>query len=1283
MKKIFSLLMAIMLCGMFGTTTAATAVLSEGFESNDLSTNGWTKQSCHSKTGITNDAKKSGSRSFYFYYNSNPPQYLISKKLSLPDGASAVHVSLYYQAKNSSYAETFQVGYSTTTNEVTGENVFTWDTEISASNTTWEKYVNSINFPGETKYIAIRYNSNNKYYLYIDDIEVTCDISIDGPAMSVMDGETLLSTGHSYDFGLATAGTTKTFTLKNDGSEAAPVTVEHTGDFGVELSANSIPAGESITLTVTMPVTSSEDEITLSSTSDAIADFVLNVSGTVRDPKKLYETLLGGALPEDWTTSGTWTWNTTTGATNTTWYESSNYRLITPQLIVAEGESFFFEAKGNYTGYHGVKLEYSADGSTWTASNTATALTTDWQTFEIKDIPAGNYYIAIHGWYMSVRNYYGGTLPAKVKNVAASNITANGATIGWDAHSSETAWQVSYSTTSGNPANGTIVDANATSIDLTDLKPATTYYVSVRIGENGLWSNETSFTTACGVETAPVKWNFENQTADALPKCWDNSGSESASLSSDPTYIWGVYTASGNKVLRMNNWYVKEGSAFINTPSIKLPATPASELTFDYSHKASCGAFLVKVSADGGENWDELGSYTNETGGNSTSIGDLIEATISLSEYAGKTIILQFSATADYDKGAIFVDNVDIHNASSCAKPTGLAVSDVKATGATFAWTAEAESFKFEYKADGAAEWTSVVPDANPFTLNNLSANTAYEARIKAVCDGGVESEWVDFAAFRTECEATSVSESTAWEEGFEYQAADALPSCWGVPVANDNYDYAKVVESNAKTGSKCLDIKVNNFGTKIVLLPEFTEEAKYLKISFDYNNVSTSSSYGKLEVGYYSDGTFTNVTTLSNVDSYAASGVIEMPKTAPAGSRVAFRIAGVKSNTNSHAYIDNLSVIRKAVCPLPTELAVDPASNGAVVTWTPGDEESAWNIRYREVAEQEANWTVKPVQENEVTLTDLTAGKNYEVQVQATCDQEHSSAWTASVNFTTECPVPANLKVESVEANAAVVTWESAEETFNLQYRPTNEDIIWTTVENIAAKSYELTNLTGNTTYEVRVQAACDGNYTETIELTTKCDARGVNELPLYEDFEQVAENALPECWEKVSETEYPYVVEGVASYGETGRSLWFYGNNEQIVILPAYDADLKGLTFSLFYKVSFASLQLGYLTSLAAEFQVLETLEALSAYGSTEHALDLKNIAADAKYLAIRYCDATSSLASAFVDNVRLAVTPEAPSAIDYNSINATATKRIINGQLIIERDGETYNAQGVNIR
>ena len=141
-----------------------------GFENNDLEGEGWSLVDCDEDSEIYNNEVLSnvdcpayeGDNCFIFSFNSNPPQYLISPQL---EGTTGVAVSFYYTILNEGYPETFQVGYSTTTNS---PDAFKWGNEVTANDkTTWKQY--KATFPEGTKYVAVKYTSNNQFYLFLDD----------------------------------------------------------------------------------------------------------------------------------------------------------------------------------------------------------------------------------------------------------------------------------------------------------------------------------------------------------------------------------------------------------------------------------------------------------------------------------------------------------------------------------------------------------------------------------------------------------------------------------------------------------------------------------------------------------------------------------------------------------------------------------------------------------------------------------------------------------------------------------------------------------------------------------------------------------------------------------------------------------------------------------------------------------------------------------------------------------------------------------------------------------
>ena len=121
-------------------------------------------------------------------------------------------------------------------------------------------------------------------------------------------------------------------------------------------------------------------------------------------------------------------------------------------------------------------------------------------------------------------------IPACLKPtaLAATNITATSADLGWTENNSATAWEVKYSDTAGfDPdAAGTLATASSNPYALTGLSFITAYEYYVRSncgggdGDSAWWLF--SFTTLCGIESAPYVMNFSTSST---PACWTESGS--------------------------------------------------------------------------------------------------------------------------------------------------------------------------------------------------------------------------------------------------------------------------------------------------------------------------------------------------------------------------------------------------------------------------------------------------------------------------------------------------------------------------------------------------------------------------------------------------------------------------------------------------------------------------------------------------------------------------------------------------------------------------------------
>ena len=185
--------------------------------------------------------------------------------------------------------------------------------------------------------------------------------------------------------------------------------------------------------------------------------------------------------------------------------ENTSYYAVTPYL--AAGTISFYARYAQST-YNLKIFKASFDGEAYVLeelitswSKTGTKLTNSFSqySFELDE----DCYVAILLDRVAMDDFSapnGTTIPsgiAKPRSFSASNITANSADLSWVAGSSETNWELSYSTVSGDPDNGTIVPLTSTSYSLTGLTAETTYYASVRAkidNEYSVWTKEISFT---------------------------------------------------------------------------------------------------------------------------------------------------------------------------------------------------------------------------------------------------------------------------------------------------------------------------------------------------------------------------------------------------------------------------------------------------------------------------------------------------------------------------------------------------------------------------------------------------------------------------------------------------------------------------------------------------------------------------------------------------------------------------------------------------------------------
>ncbi|MBQ6307940.1 MAG: choice-of-anchor J domain-containing protein, partial [Bacteroidales bacterium] len=357
-----------------------------------------------------------------------------------------------------------------------------------------------------------------------------------------------------------------------------------------------------------------------------------------------------------------------------------------------------------------------------------------------------------------------GPVCEKPETFEVSNVTANSATLTWTGGSGT--YNVEYK--GGTIADWTsyLTNTTATTANLTGLTPGTAYQYRVQsvCGDQTSGWKSLSFSTMFGI---PLVEPF----GAAIPTGWSLYtgllANGTATLEA-ATYGWSFGT--GNNVFdnhaRVNiygnyqRWLVMPAVMMENNVQLTFDLALTVYTSGSNASPTAGGQpddkFIVLISTDNMatwnvlRQWDNAGSeyvYDNIT---NNAAGEAVA--IDLSSYAGQNVIVAFYGESTETNGDnnLHIDNVSIDYIPDCAKPTGLAASDVTAHTATISWTSDAAAWQVQL-----GEETPIDVTEPTYTFTGLAAETTFTAKVRANC-GGTYSEWTNPVSFTTTVACTA-----------------------------------------------------------------------------------------------------------------------------------------------------------------------------------------------------------------------------------------------------------------------------------------------------------------------------------------------------------------------------------------------------------------------------------------------------------------------------------------------------------------------------------------------
>src|SRR5699024_2454609 len=170
--------------------------------------------------------------------------------------------------------------------------------------------------------------------------------------------------------------------------------------------------------------------------------------------------------------------------------------------------------------------------------------------------------------------------------------------------------------------------------------------------------------------------------------------------------------------------------------------------------------------------------------------------------------------------------------------------------------------------------------------------------------------------------------------------------------------------------------------------------------------------------------------------------------------------------------YLDDIEITFAPTCIDPTDLElIDVQAHTAEISWTPGDDETEWEVKYGPTGfdvETEGE-SLNTEDDAEATLTDLDSETTYDVYVRSICENgNEESEWSTPLTFTTPCTaatVPFLQDFEDVAAPEIPIcgTVENAGSGNNWVTYDPNDPFSYTSAEGFDGKvlsyQYDLNN--------------------------------------------------------------------------------------------------------------------------------------------------------------------------------------------------------------------------------
>ena len=777
----------------------------------------------------------------------------------------------------------------------------------------------------------------------------------------------------------------------------------------------------------------------------------------------------------------------------------------------------------------------------------------------------------------------------KPNTLTLDDVTATTATISWTAPTTTetiTGYAYQYKKASdGDDAWSTEATVTTASASLSGLTANTAYIFRVKTlyGTNeSLFATLTFFTECGAITTFPWSEDFESySTGNFVNPCWENEHIEG---SGNKIFTISTNTNSTNSTHQLQLPDQSDGTMTkLRLPEMTLPQGKNYQFTLDvyrnsnYSDKTGEG-IRVFASADGNiTGATELAFIPRVY---SVASGDIpVESAAGWYTYElpipmSGTCYIILRGESKWG-AATYMDNFAVEEVPTCLRPSGLIASNINAHDVTLNWNLKDDTqtaWDVQVATNAAfSENVRLLENVNiheNYVLSGLTAETNYYVRVCANCGGGDVSGWSNTVSFRTliscpaptnlTCSAyTSTTATLKWKEngtatnwvlqyGTDETFADGNyteENVSGTPatilngLTAETFYYARVKAKNSEEDQSLWStvIRFQPAATIMVTVNDGTE-----------TNYYTPFPGGYIEYGSINRSQFIIPATDLQDDIVPGSTIKRM---------TFYTSSEYDTNWGNAQYTVSLKEVNITTF---SSNAFDTSDLTAVYTGTVSLVNNKMEIFFSTGFNYNGGNLLVDFELTGNSSSSLSrgwcgvkgSGNNAVIaykykrpgQDGATQEGPSRSSFMPKVTFhylqeAVSCERPTSVTVGNVTGLSATVTWEGDGDCWNLEYKTASAET-WTAVTGLTAKSYELTSLTSNAAYEVRVQTDCGGGDVSTWR---KASFVTLASIPFAEGFASTSE---PFGWSKYAGL-LSDVMNGTASLTSTTSGFGFGTNN------------------------------------------------------------------------------------------------------------------------------------------